>query len=74
MNKLRLDLDELAVESFDTGQAATAVRGTVLAHNTMKVCGHTADGLCPYDTAECSVDTCGQTCSCNTGAECNLTM
>lgn len=37
MNKLRLDLDDLVVDTFSTGNAAS-VRGTVQAHaETLKV-------------------------------------
>lgn len=40
MGKLRLRLDELAVETFDTGAGEPAQRGTVDAH------GATAKPLC----------------------------
>ena len=70
MKKLRLNLEELSVETFDPEIAPEAARGTVRGYNTAQVCGHTPDGFCPYDTAECSVDTCDHTCGCQTFADC----
>ncbi len=70
MKKLRLHLEELSVETFDTEAALELERGTVRGYNTAEVCGHTPDGLCPYNTAECSVDTCDHTCGCKTFADC----
>jgi hypothetical protein len=55
MEKLKLDLDELAVESFAT-DAADAGEGTVLAHQGMTR-GHSCQrtGCCPetWDTCAC---------------------
>lgn len=55
MEKLKLDLDELAVESFAT-DAPDAGEGTVLAHQGMTR-GHSCQrtGCCPetWDTCAC---------------------
>lgn len=39
MEKIRLDLDELAVESFSTDGEPEAERGTVKAHGATGLCG-----------------------------------
>ena len=48
MNKLQLNLDELAVESFATDTKATAPRGTVVGHygTTHSQAGETCDRCC----------------------------
>ena len=53
MKKLALDVDRLAVDTFEAGAADTGA-GTVQAHATGHTCGHT---LCCPDTyqLQCSV-------------------
>jgi hypothetical protein len=71
MNKLKLDLDELSVESFDTAFSADA-KGTVLGkQDSAYTCGTCAG----YYTCDASCDascngTCFNTCA---GATCNGT-
>ncbi len=78
MLKLKLDLDKLVVESFDTNASGIETRGTVRAHSQIctptageQTCGDTCGtcyGSCPdtcYGTCGgCSnVYTCGITCN-----------
>jgi hypothetical protein len=69
MKKLRLKVDELTVESYETSAvAAFWERGTVkgqggeggsMAKCTETQCdGHTPDGNCLYHTVECSFAAC----------------
>jgi hypothetical protein len=61
MEKLRLDLDELAVESFAT-DAADAGEGTVLAHQRTIDQGHSCQRTpCCPNTFQPS---CAETCTC----------
>lgn len=55
MNKLKLELDELAVESFDTLAASSVRRGTVKAFGTWDGCPieETAYLTCPATCANC---------------------
>lgn len=82
MHKLKLDLDQLAVESFDTNPSDSARRGTVqgfvptpaatcfitcpTCYNTCASCGGTCDNSCG-GTCYCSGYTCGGSC----GGTCN---
>jgi hypothetical protein len=59
MRKLRLELDSLAVESFEP-QAAETARGTVVAHNPTNPNAHTCDPL----VGTCFGYTCFRTCIC----------
>lgn len=74
MRKIRLELDALRVETFDTG-AGPGERGTVHGrHHTFEVgCGDPFEDsidYCPVPTAQASCGyTCGNTCSCG----CNQT-
>lgn len=54
MRKVKLDLDELAVESFATADGESEVRGTV--H------GHDATELCTRFMTRCYQDTCAFSC------------
>lgn len=58
MRKLRLDLDDLAVDSFDTRPEPKEGRGTVLAHESGMVgCVNYAT----YEYASCDYSACGGT-------------
>ena len=46
MEKIRLDLDELAVESFATESLPEAVRGTVRAEEASCICNSSKIGGC----------------------------
>jgi hypothetical protein len=82
-NKLKLQLEDLAVDSFDT-TAAEKPRGTVFGEQctcyTQCTCPGcpTCDGTCPNtcaytcDDASCAA-TCGGTCNCSGDASCNGT-
>lgn len=61
MSKLRLDLDQLAVETFDTSPEGPG-RGTVLGHNSYVTVGvdcNTACGAC--STLQSAYNPCGDT-------------
>lgn len=65
MKKLKLDIDELNVFSFDTGTAGVR-GGTVIAHRPPPpTYGYTCDGFClyTYDEAYTCRYTCGQSCA-----------
>lgn len=65
MPKLKLDLDQLVVESFDTHASGIAPRGTVRAHS--ELCVPTFGEFSCVDTCgTCALtcDTCDGTCSC----------
>jgi hypothetical protein len=65
MRKLRLDLDELAVQSFSTASASVRMEGTVLARQTNVgtcetcnyTCNETCDGACTTTTGHDSMQT-----------------
>jgi hypothetical protein len=59
MRKLRLEMDSLAVESFEP-QPVEAARGTVVAHNPTNPNAHTCDPL----VGTCFGYTCFRTCIC----------
>lgn len=59
MKKLRLEMDALAVESFEPA-AACEERGTVAAHNPTNPRAHTCDPL----VGTCFGYTCFRTCIC----------
>lgn len=76
MRKLKLDLDHLAVESFDTADEKRGT-GTVMGHDTIR-CSNTCDTVDNYtcngqytcageatchDLLTCRIDSCGD---CNT--------
>ena len=52
MEKLRLDLDALAVESFDTDRAGAAERGTVRGHERARTPLCSAIDACPTRLCE----------------------
>jgi len=58
MRKLKLDVANLEVTSFDTDRTAT-VRGTVAAHKTAPLTGPYATCL---ETCAGGMDTCGNSC------------
>jgi hypothetical protein len=65
MNKLKLDLDQLSVETFDTITPAGAQRGTVEAH------GPTLLNTCPTCDPSCaSCVSCYNTCDNSCGPSC----
>lgn len=55
MNKLKLDLDGLQVETFETAAADGAERGTVHGHYSQR-------GTCDGRAATCQVGTCTARC------------
>jgi len=75
--KLRLRLDDLRVDAFETSVAGREARGTVRAHEsgfTVQPCPIWTAQNCPPQTAD---DTCGMTCgptceppSCNPDTVC----
>ena len=84
MKKMTLDLDSLAVESFDTTSGALSARGTVRGHDTIgepvqtdgKTCLCPATSVCilTVDYPTCVVTACNNaTCTCPpaTGATCD---
>ncbi|HEX6037679.1 hypothetical protein [Longimicrobium sp.] len=72
MNKLKLDLDQLTVESFDTDASGIARRGTVRAHSHLcgpsDVCTPTWGELTCGDTCDNTCNTCGASCGCGGGS------
>src|SRR5687768_9291815 len=66
MHKLKLDLDQLTVESFDTNPDESAQRGTVEAHSHACVSPfETCAALgCPTGTCDASCATCATCVSC----------
>ena len=63
MRKMKLDMDRLAVESFEVDNGVTEARGTVR--------GHAATRFCSLASG-CAGDTCDLSCngSCATGYNC----
>lgn len=72
MKKLRLDIEELAVETFRTTPEEPSREGTVHGLEESKGC-ITPDTFCASPSLDCSLDTCDHTCSCDTYEECNYT-
>jgi hypothetical protein len=74
MNKLKLDLDQLTVESFDTDASGIARRGTVRAHSVFcgptEVCIPTQGELTCGNTCETCNGTCPDTCAASCGGGC----
>jgi hypothetical protein len=77
VHKLKLDLDQLAVDSFDTNPSESAPRGTVQGFS--HVCGPTrfdptcyvTCGTCDLSCGTCGAS-CGYTCGCGaTAYTCN---
>lgn len=66
MEKLRLDLDDLRVESFETAVAKEGAQGTVFGQGVTDSCEDTDE----YNTCNCANDSaylwasCGTTCQC----------
>ena len=60
MEKLRLDLDTLAVETFDTGQEVEG-EGTVFAH-VSGLCSRNPDNTCGQWTCNGTEYTCARSC------------
>lgn len=60
MKKLKLDLERLAVETFDAGRAGAAGRGTVQGHvrySDIRYCGSSANSYCYTDNEpECQTN------------------
>ena len=71
MNKLRLDLEDLSVESFDTTPAARAENGTVFGQQCTCYTQCTCPG-CPTCDASCN-GTCGGTCAASCNGTCGDT-
>ncbi|HEX2081653.1 MAG TPA: hypothetical protein VHG08_28375 [Longimicrobium sp.] len=74
-NKLKLDLDQLAVDSFDTEARATP-KGTVFGEQCTcytnctcpgcPTCDASCNGTCGENTCQASCNgTCGDTCNCS---------
>ena len=67
MRKLKLDLDDLLVESFATLDAESEVRGTVHGREATGLCTRVScvDGCGPSQDYSCACTqmTCGYTCS-----------
>lgn len=68
MSKMKLDLGDLAVESFHPDDRNAALRGTVQAHATHApscpvTCPNTCQATCPVSCVNCSgFDTCANSC------------
>ncbi|SOD03398.1 hypothetical protein SAMN05216486_11218 [bacterium JGI 053] len=62
MQKRKLDIDHLTVESFETGDAA-AVRGTVRAHGQSEPFQCASGAATCLETCEAGVGTCGLSCN-----------
>jgi hypothetical protein len=63
MSKLRLELDDLTVESFDTGDEQRR-RGTVQGHDTVETEWCTGYPDCVSDHCQTPRKTCYGTCGC----------
>ncbi|HEX8903916.1 MAG TPA: hypothetical protein VF771_03700 [Longimicrobiaceae bacterium] len=73
MRKLRLHVEELDVETFDTTTAEADSKGTVFAHSLDPNCGHTPDQYCLAETVDCSQSPyCDPTYTCNTATDCSF--
>jgi hypothetical protein len=71
MHKLKLDLDRLTVESFETKASGVEWRGTVQANS--HICAFTAiDNTCLTNCGTCDAS-CGGTCGCSGGYTCGGT-
>jgi hypothetical protein len=68
MKKLRLDLETLDVEAFETMPKEADEQGTVHGHDT-RGC-HTPDTVCASETVDCTWESCDYTCRCMTFADC----
>jgi hypothetical protein len=58
--KLKLNLDDLKVESFQTSPSPSSGYGTVFGQGTDQLsnCADTCDGTCTFDGTVCTSDTC----------------
>ncbi|MFL5538370.1 MAG: pinensin family lanthipeptide, partial [Longimicrobiaceae bacterium] len=54
MHKLKLDLDQLSVESFETNATEDARRGTVKAHSHVHTCGASCYDTCATCDPSCA--------------------
>jgi hypothetical protein len=81
MNKLRLHVEDLSVESFATGEQRREGMGTVHAHNHTRgghlTCGGTCNGGvtcdCPITVDETCLEPCGTTlCGPDTSVTCPI--
>ncbi|HEX8691596.1 MAG TPA: hypothetical protein VF746_04180 [Longimicrobium sp.] len=74
MKKLRLDIEALDVETFDTTEAEPKEKGTVFANSLNPNCGHTPDTVCLYSGDGCipwsQSPYCDPTYTCNTATDC----
>ncbi|HEX6746001.1 MAG TPA: hypothetical protein VF092_01715 [Longimicrobium sp.] len=61
MRKLRLELEALEVETFDTRAEATEIAGTVRAHGSFDPCGPPPETADP-NVFSCNILSCGGTC------------
>lgn len=69
MRKMKLELEALSVESFETGRSRMEERGTVFGHNHTRgghiTCGGTCDGgntcECPVTVDVTCLEPCGTT-------------
>jgi hypothetical protein len=68
MNKLKLDLDQLTVESFNTDASGIARRGTVQAHS--EICVPTRGEFTCGDTCDTCNNTCYDSCAASCGGGC----
>ncbi len=68
--KLRLNLDQLTVDSFDTSTVA-AEKGTVFGEQCTCWTNCTCPGCPTCDNTACGQNTCGNTCGDTCGASCN---
>jgi hypothetical protein len=69
MNKLKLDLDQLTVESFNTDASGIARRGTVRAHSDLCAATFLPQITCG-DTCDTCNNTCYNTCAASCGGGC----
>jgi hypothetical protein len=76
MAKLRLDLDALGVESFETTEDARALTGTVRAHDSLSegqdTCGESGVYTCDYGTICLPQSTLAPSCGGQFSCKCTL--
>lgn len=64
MNKLKLIVDDLRVESFDASRASEEARGTVRAHDWSRIGEQTCGGMsCDYACVTLYDHTCRRVCA-----------
>ena len=66
--KLKLEIDALAVETFDAGRVSELARGTVQGHNGVTLCKCNTDSCEAFDSLNGNMctDVCGYTYLCET--------